>query len=50
MEQFFVANRLKYGDDKSKAVFLTIVGKKNHTADGLMCATETFREEVARVN
>ncbi len=31
LEQFFVANKLTYGDEKSKAIFLTVVGKKNHT-------------------
>ncbi len=31
LEQFFVANELTDGDEKSKALFLTVVGKKNHT-------------------
>lgn len=38
LEQFFVANGLTYGDDKSKAVFLTVVGKKNHTLLMDLCA------------
>lgn len=31
LEYFFVAKRLTYGDEKSEAVNLTIVGRKNHT-------------------
>lgn len=31
LEQFFVANGLIYDDDKVKGVFLTVVGRKNHT-------------------
>lgn len=38
LEQFFVANGLTYGDEKSKAIFLTIVGKKNHTLLMDLCA------------
>lgn len=38
LEQFFVANGLTCGDEKSKAVFLTIVGRKNHTLLMDLCA------------
>lgn len=38
LEYFFVANRLTYGDEKSKAVYLTIVGRKNHTLLLDLCA------------
>lgn len=38
LEQFFVANELEYGDERSKAVFLTIVGKKTHTLLMDLCA------------
>lgn len=37
LEQF-LANRLTYGDEKSKTVFLTIVGKKTHTLLMALCA------------
>lgn len=38
LEQFFVANGLTMGEEKSKAVFLTVVGKKNHMLLLDLCA------------
>ena len=38
IEQFFVANNLKIDDDRARAVFLTVVGKKNHTLLMDLCA------------
>lgn len=38
LEQFFVANGLTYGDEKSKAVVLAVVRKKNHTLLMDLCA------------
>ena len=38
LEQFFVANGLSYDDDKAKAVFLTVLGRKNHTLLMDLCA------------
>uniref|UniRef100_A0AAV2LR46 CCHC-type domain-containing protein n=1 Tax=Knipowitschia caucasica TaxID=637954 RepID=A0AAV2LR46_KNICA len=45
LEQFFVANGLKLEDDKAKAVFLTVVGKKNHTLLMDLCAPAKPREK-----
>ncbi|KAF7645690.1 hypothetical protein LDENG_00200270 [Lucifuga dentata] len=38
LEQSFQANGLSYSDDKAKAVFLTIVGRKMHTLLMDLCA------------
>lgn len=38
LEQFFVANAIKMDTEKAKAVFLTVVGKKNHTLLMDLCA------------
>ncbi|XP_057673038.1 uncharacterized protein LOC130904346 [Corythoichthys intestinalis] len=38
LEQFFVANDLKIDDGRARAVFLTVVGKKNHTLLMDLCA------------
>lgn len=45
LERFFVANGLKLGEEKTKAVFLTVVGKKNHMLQMNFCAPDRPSEE-----
>lgn len=45
LEQFFVANGLKLGEEKTKAVFLTVVGKKNHMLLMDLCAPDRPSEK-----